>query len=132
MIKVSGVAQLGLPVNDLERAIGFYREVLGMSLVRRIVSRQRPDTTQPTIAELKAGTDSVFLFERPHPRTKDALQEDGIAHHALSVSREQFDAALTELKQLGLFRMGPVEYPSGLSLYFFDSEGNHLQLEVSV
>ena len=109
---------------------GFRTGDLSVDLVRRIVSRQRPDTTRPTIAELRAGSDAIFLFERPVQRVRNALDEDGIAHHALTVTREEFDKALVELKALGLFRSGPIEYPSGLGLYFFDPDGNHLQLEV--
>ncbi len=131
VFQVTSVAQLGLPVNDLEKAIAFYRDTLGLQLVRRIVSKQRPDTTRETIAEMQPPSGiSVFLFERQHPRQKDSLAEDGIAHHAFSVTQEQFDTAMVALKEMGLFRLGPMQHPSGLALYFFDPDGNHLQLEV--
>ena len=34
MIKTKGVYHIGIPVNDIERAVKFYTEVLGMTVAK--------------------------------------------------------------------------------------------------
>jgi predicted enzyme related to lactoylglutathione lyase len=55
---------------------------------------------------------------------------DGTAHITLQTSKEDFDKAVGELKKSGVKVLidKPVERPTGRGLYFFDTEGNYLQL----
>ena len=61
MIKTKGVYHIGIPVNNMERAVKFYTEVLGMTNLRsgaddmgKILSRE----------ELRSGDFPVVLFRR--------------------------------------------------------------------
>lgn len=133
-MEVRGFGHGGVPVNNLEAAISFYTQTLGLRLERRIVSTIQGHTAEEhgaTIAELSCGDGApFFLWQRSMPRRKDALGEDGIAHSAFVVSQPDFEEAMGTLKQMGLFDRGPVVHPSGPSFYFFDPDGNYLQLEV--
>lgn len=122
MIQTAGIYHIGIPVDDLDRAEGFYTEVLGMKVAARI------GESGARITRLKCGAADVVLFERPRPLHRNTLQEDGIAHQAFEVAPEAFDEALELLKREGYYHEGPVVRRSGRAVYFFDSEGNYQQL----
>lgn len=127
MIKTRGVYHLGIPVNDMERAVKFYTEVLGMTVAKL----NRDDMGDKlNRADLRAGDDMVVLFQRPHPVEKNALKDDGATHQAFVVSAEDFELAAKKMKDWGvkIYDIPTVERPSGRGFYFFDSEGNLLQL----
>jgi glyoxylase I family protein len=52
-------------------------------------------------------------------------------HIALQTSKEDFDHAVDELKKAGVKVLidKPVARPTGRGLYFFDTEGNYIQLQ---
>jgi glyoxylase I family protein len=127
MIKAKGIYHLGIPVDDMERAIKFYTEVLGM-----VVTKKGADDMGDRLsrAELRVGNDIVDLFLRPRPRERDALQENGATHQAFTVSPEDFDLAVQKMTEWGVkvHTTPHVARPTGRGFYFFDSEGNLLQL----
>jgi glyoxylase I family protein len=127
MIKTRGIYHIGIPVNDIERAVKFYTEVLGMSVAKL----NRDDMGEGLArAELRSGDSMVVLFQRPAPLEKNALKEDGATHHAFVVDNEDFDRAAREMREKGvrLHSVPEVERPSGRGFYFFDPDGNLLQL----
>ena len=127
MIKAKGIYHLGIPVDDMDRAVKFYTEVLGM-----VVTKKGTDDMGDRLsrAELRAGNDIVDLFLRPRPRERDALQESGATHHAFEVSSEDFELAVRKMAEWGVrvHTTPHVARPTGRGFYFFDSEGNLLQL----
>ena len=127
MIKTRGVYHIGIAVNDMERAVKFYTEVLGMSVAKL----NRDDMGDKlNRADLRSGDDMVVLFQRPHPVEKNALKEEGATHQAFLVSNEDFEIAAKKMKDWGVkvYDIPTVERPTGRGFYFFDSEGNLLQL----
>jgi len=131
MIQISGVYHLGYPVDNLERAEGFYTEVLGFQVEGRIVDQEIPTAPPTRLTRMRQGSTSLVLFQRPRPLDRNTLREDGIAHQAFEVTPEVFDRAMEELKAGGIFDSGPIARPSGRAFYFFDTEGNYLQLHTS-
>ncbi|HEX9446283.1 MAG TPA: VOC family protein [Candidatus Binatia bacterium] len=127
MINTKGVYHIGIPVNDVARAVKFYTEVLGM----KIAKLNRDDMGDHlNRADLRSGDDMVALFQRPRPVEKDALKEDGATHHAFIVDREDFDLAVQKMKEWGVkvHNVPTVDRPTGSGFYFFDPDGNLLQL----
>lgn len=127
MVMTKGLYHIGIAVNDVERAVKFYTEVLGM----KIAKLNRDDMGDHlNRADLRSGDDMVVLFQRPKPIEKDAVAEDGATHHAFVVDREDFDAAIKKMKELGVktHTTQTVDRPSGSGFYFFDPDGNLLQL----
>jgi predicted enzyme related to lactoylglutathione lyase len=50
-------------------------------------------------------------------------------HTAFSTSKEDFDLALEKMKEWGVrLHLAPICYRGGRTIYFFDSEGNYLQI----
>jgi catechol 2,3-dioxygenase-like lactoylglutathione lyase family enzyme len=125
MIQTTGIYHIGIPVDDLDRAEGFYAKVLGMKVAARI------GESGARLVRLKCGDADVVLFQRPRPLNRNTLQEDGIAHQAFEVAPDAFDEALDFLKREGYYHEGPVVRPSGRAVYFFDSEVNYQQLHAS-
>ena len=127
MIKTKGVYHIGIPVNDMERAVKFYTEILGMTIAKL----NRDDMGDKlSRADLRSGNDMVVLFQRPNPVEKDALEEEGATHQAFLVDPEEFELAVKKMKEQGVkvHSVPTVERPSGRGFYFFDPEGNLLQL----
>jgi glyoxylase I family protein len=139
MFKLNGVYHLGLPVNDLQRATKFYGEVLGMKCIK-----VEPDTETGTLYNdalghypmtarlcMADGT-TVVLFQRPKPVERGDF-DDGTAHLSLELAKEDFATALSDLKRAGVKIMYEEHVrETGRSLYFFDPEGNYLQLHSPV
>jgi glyoxylase I family protein len=127
MIKTKGVYHIGIPVNDVGRAVKFYTEVLGM----KVAKLNRDDMgDRLNRADLRSGDDMVVLFQRPQPLEKDALAQDGATHHAFIVDREDFELAVQKMKGWGvkIHNVPNVDRPTGSGFYFFDPDGNLLQL----
>lgn len=127
MIKTKGVYHIGIPVNDMERAVKFYTEVLGMTIAKL----GRDDMGDKlNRADLRSGGDMIVLFQRPDPVAKNALKEDGATHHAFVVEPEDFELAAKKMNERGvkIHQVATVERASGRGFYFFDTEGNLLQL----
>jgi catechol 2,3-dioxygenase-like lactoylglutathione lyase family enzyme len=127
MITTTGIYHIGIPVNDVERAVKFYTEVLGM----KVAKLNRDDMGDHlNRADLRSGDGMVVLFQRPMPIEKDALKEDGATHHAFTVSPEDFELAAQKMKDWGVkvHSIPTVNRQSGRGFYFFDPDGNLLQL----
>ena len=72
----------------------------------------------------------VVLFQRPVPLDGEFIEREGATHQAFSVSREDFELAKRNMKDCGvrIHTTPAVDRPSGSGFYFYDSEGNLLQL----
>ena len=127
MIKTKGIHHIGMPVNDVERAVKFYTEILGMTVAKL----SRDDIGDGLgRADLRSGDSVVVLFQRPRPLEKDSVAEDGAMHHAFLVDDEDFELAVKKMKDWGVkvYKTPTVDRPTGRGFYFFDPDGNLLQL----
>jgi catechol 2,3-dioxygenase-like lactoylglutathione lyase family enzyme len=127
MIRTKGIYHMGIAVDDMDRAVNFYTEVLGMK-----ISKTGKDDMGKilTRTELRSGDDIVVLFERPHAVNKNAIEENGAMHQAFEVEREDFELAARKMQEWGvkLHTTERVDRGGGSGFYFFDTEGNLLQL----
>jgi glyoxylase I family protein len=94
MSGVSGVHHVSLVVADTERALGFYRDILGL-----VIEPSRPQLSFPGVW-LRLGEQQLHLLELPNPDPVDGRPEHGgrDRHTALSVADlapfcERLDAA---------------------------------------
>jgi catechol 2,3-dioxygenase-like lactoylglutathione lyase family enzyme len=135
MFKIKGVHHLGLPVNDMERAKKFYTEVLGMGCAKVDVDIETCGLDKeamghyPLTARLfmQNGAELV-LFQRPKAIERGDF-DDGTSHLSLELAKEDFATAVSDLKKAGVKIMYEEHVrESGRSAYFFDPEGNYLQI----
>ena len=92
MITTKGIYHIGIPVNDVERAVKFYTEILGMTIAKL----NRDDMGDHlNRADLRSGDSMVVLFQRPKPIEKDALKKTAPhirlsrSHRKISSSRQK-------------------------------------------
>lgn len=123
-MKLNGIHHIALNVRDLDRAEAFYTDVLGFSVMERFSKGLRH-------IMLDTGNSAIALFEAPDLDTKsstDLMSETGFMHFAFRADKDQFDAIVEELCLKVDIDEGPVERGNGMSVYFNDPDGNHLEI----
>jgi catechol 2,3-dioxygenase-like lactoylglutathione lyase family enzyme len=120
-IHMKTIDHLILKVNDLERSVMFYRDILGFE---------------------HAGTDGPFTLLRVSPDFQLQLvpyRTAGMEHYAFALSRAEFDMVLSKLKKAGIPygpRFDSVGKEEGIGnetgargaapTVYFDDPNNHL------
>ncbi|PRY13550.1 VOC family protein [Kineococcus rhizosphaerae] len=109
----SGVATVWVPVDDMDRAVAFYGQTLGLDVT----------STSPDWSEIDAGGLMIGLNGREETATRSAggavisFQPDG-----------GLDDEVARLKDAGVEFTGPIsDHEWGRIAPFKDSEGNDLQ-----
>lgn len=92
-VQVTGINHVVLHVQDMERSVRFYTEVLGFES-RRIASGSGPDR----MSFLRCGTQGLDLFERPG----DVHGGQEMNHMALSVTAGELDQVIAALGAAGV------------------------------
>lgn len=139
---IDGVHHASVAVSNINKAIVFYRDVLGLKLLYMVESAGEETSrgvgvkgANMKIAVLKAGDDIIELIQYVTPRGKpyDRLPCDiGNMHIAFRVS--DINKVYDELKKKGVnFNSPPIEIIEGpmkgwLWVYFNDPDGAQLEL----
>jgi len=119
---------IAITVQDMDRAVAFYRDVLGFEVLGQLMLN---DGTFKLVY-LQAGDGRIELFsftESGRPSDTQGRNEDlGFKHVAFSV--DDVDAVAERLKEHDVpFTVEPVDAPGGVRLAFFhDPDGNLLEL----
>ena len=118
-----GVHHLALLCSDVEQTIRFYQDLLGFPLVELFENRDYKGSTH---LFFDLGHDNTLaFFDFPDLGLGPYAEVLGGFHHlAISVSREQWDAARARLAEAGI----PTQIESEISLYFSDPDGVRLEL----
>ena len=122
-VTIAGYSHVAVMVDDLDAAIGFYRDVLGFSLL------PRPDFGPGTEgAWLQLGTAQVHLGT-----VDTVVKPSGFPHIALHVPAEVWDDTMAELEARGVtFDMQPrerVDFGKRVRAAFVrDPAGNAIEL----
>jgi lactoylglutathione lyase len=144
--RLAGIHHLGLTVSDIERSIGFYRDVLGMTLIRRrphvdndyVASQTGYPGVVLNVASFKVSPESVASLEvvqymnQGGAPADSATNRPGNSHLCLLVS--DLRACYADLNDKGVrFKSEPVTITAGpnlggLVVYFFDPDGYTLEL----
>ncbi len=145
MASVTGIDHFGATVSDIERSLGFWRDLLGLEEVGRGVIEWEHidrlvalDDTKIEWAELKipgGGTVEIMQYHRPTgmPVPPGAENEPGRSHLSLLV--DDLDATLAELRDAGVrsrtdepVAMEKGAYAGGKGAYIFDPDGVQIEL----
>ena len=110
---VAGVHHVSLNVTDVERAVGFYCDTLGVRVL------PRPDLgVAGAWLELPDGR-QIHLIQAPLPTQTGQ-------HVAFAV--DDIDAATAHLTALGIEVLGPRPVGTARQAFFADPDGNRLEL----
>lgn len=127
-MKIKGVSELALWVQDLNASVQFYRDELGFEEVEIDEGRN---------AFLRSGDLLLVLFNPENPGTKlseEYIQKHGkprgsLYHLGLLIERGEIDEFADELKSSGREVRGPVDFPAGRRSYFVeDPDENTIEL----
>ena len=109
-----GVHHVSLNVSDVDAAIAFYADTLGMT-----VRSDRPDFGFGG-AWLDVGGQQVHLIEGPPPEPRGQ-------HFAVRVA--DLDGVVAELRSRGIAVSDPVPVGSGRQSFLSDPSGNSIELQ---
>lgn len=140
---INGVHHISLATNDLERMLGFYRDLLGLE-VREAWQVEKSDATFQTIvgmedaafhaAWLRAGNVEIEIFHYLNPRGKDVVPapacDAGIRHICFDVS--DLAGEYRRLTVAGVpFFSKPQHVPAAAvtTVYARDPDGNIVELQ---
>ena len=139
---IRGVHHTAISTGDLERSLGFYRDLLGFEAVldwswprgtETMDATHRLEDTSGRVVLLRAGNAMLELFEyaSPAPRRADPgrrLCDHGITHLCLDV--DDLDAEYQRLRGAGVeFHAEPVDYGTVKCTYAQDPDGNVIELQ---
>ncbi|MBV9861265.1 MAG: VOC family protein [Alphaproteobacteria bacterium] len=120
-LRVVGLNHVVLRVASLERAIGFYRDVLGCHVERRL--------DEPKLVQLRAGAQMIDLM----PTAPGEAPGRNMDHFAVRVAQLEPSAIAAHLARHGIAagevrrRYGAEGY--GSSIYINDPDGNVVELK---
>jgi catechol 2,3-dioxygenase-like lactoylglutathione lyase family enzyme len=120
-LRVKGLDHVVLRVADMDRAIAFYEQVLGLHVERRLESIG--------LVQLRAGSAMIDLV----PRTEDENDGRNMDHFAVQIEEMDVPALTAHLKRHGIDpgevrrRYGAEGY--GSSIYIADPDGNTVELK---
>jgi catechol 2,3-dioxygenase-like lactoylglutathione lyase family enzyme len=137
---IKGMNHVGVSVSDLNRAIAFYRDVLGMEVVvQRPFGGEKYEMilglkgARGQVALLRFGDIQIELFEFASPRPKRGdprrpICDHGITHFCLEVT--DIDDAYARLKAKGVsFHCSPQSFSGkAIATYGRDPDGNVFEL----
>lgn len=121
---ITGISEIALWVDDLDRAVEFYRDRLGFEVESLDPGRN---------AFLRIGELYVVLFNPAEPGTALANEylarvgspRGGVYHVAFTTEPDEMDAFAERLRADGVAVKGPVAFPSGRRSYFLEDPDEH-------
>lgn len=113
---IVGIEEIFLKVKDMEKALGFYRDILGLEVDKRDAER----------TYLQAERGHIVLQLEQHTGRH---QGGGPLHYAFTVTEESFDQVLERLQGGRWFSRGPYgERGQGRALFIIDPDGNETEV----
>ena len=120
-LRIKGLDHVVLRVADIDRAIAFYEQVLGLHVERRL--------PEIGLVQLRAGSAMIDLV----PRREDENDGRNMDHFAVRIERMDVPALSAHLRAHGVDpgevrrRYGAEGY--GSSIYITDPDGNTVELK---
>lgn len=121
MARVTGLGHVGIYVRDLERMVGFYRDLLGMQVTKQnwrlgvVFLSADPEAVDHEIALMRG---------RPSPDDPHLIQQISLRVASLDDLR----AFYRRLSAEGYRIENVVNHASAVGCYFFDPEGNRTEV----
>jgi catechol 2,3-dioxygenase-like lactoylglutathione lyase family enzyme len=121
---ISGLVEVVLIVDDMERSLSFYRGTLGLELIS-------PQELPVKFLRIGPPTDGLPKQIVLVPRTREhGLPSGQLLHHiGLEVSPDDFDAERARLERLGFaLRSGTHPFMPVDAFYLDDPDGNEIEI----
>ena len=122
--KVSGIDHVAINVRDLDKAVAFYRDVLGLAVTQREPSKPGVEYFLDCGPSL-IGVIQAKDFEQQHPFANEGL---GSNHFSFRIHAKDFDSMIQHLERHGVKIEFAKKRDKSWSLYFYDLDGNKLEM----
>ena len=120
----AGIGHVHLKVADLDRAIGFYRDTLGFTLVQRL-----PDNSAAFLAAGGYHHHVALNTWMSRGGTPAAPRHTGLYHLAIRYpARRDLAVAVRRLIEGGIRLQGVADHGVSESIYLLDPDGNGVEL----
>jgi glyoxylase I family protein len=131
-MQLTGLHHVTLIAHDLDRSATFYRDVLGLALVREGANDDDPGARHFWFGDA-AGTPGTLISLLEYPGLPEGVAGKGSTHHvAFSVgSAAEQDAWREWLESRGVPCSEALERGGLRSLYFRDPDGHVLEIAVA-
>jgi glyoxylase I family protein len=128
-MRLLGLHHVTVIVSDLDRTAAFYRDVLGLTLVREGVNDDDPDARHFWFGDAR-GTAGTLMSFMEYPQMEHGKVGVGSVHHvALSVaSREELDACRDHLRARGVDCTDVFDRGGLQSIYLRDPDENIIEI----
>jgi glyoxylase I family protein len=128
-MRLTGLHHVTAICADLERTTAFYRDLLGLTLVREARNDDDPDARHFWFGD-QQGTPGTLVSFMEYPQLEEGRQGPGAAHHwAFQVaSREELDAWLQYLRARDVQCTDVLERGGLRSVYLRDPDGHLVEI----
>jgi glyoxylase I family protein len=128
-MRLLGLHHVTVIVADLQRTTEFYRDVLGLALVREAVNDDDPEARHFWFGDAR-GTAGTLMSFMEYPQMEPAKVGVGSVHHvALSVaSSEELDAWRDYLRSRGIDCTDVFDRAGLRSIYLRDPDDNIIEI----
>ncbi len=124
MTFIFGIDHVAINVEDLDKALAFYTQVLGLKVTQR-------EPSKPGIEYfLDCGHSLIGLIQARSFTEKHPFQEDGLGanHFSFRIKAKEFDAMIARLEDSNVRIAFAKKRDKSWSLYFYDMDGNKLEM----
>lgn len=124
MIRILGVDHVAMNVKDIDKAVEFYTQVIGLKITER-------EPSKPGIEYfLDCGPSLIGIiqaknFDKSHPFENEGL---GANHFSFRIHANDFDPMIKRLEQHDVKIEFAKKREKSWSLYFYDLDGNKLEM----
>jgi catechol 2,3-dioxygenase-like lactoylglutathione lyase family enzyme len=128
-LKLGGIHHVTAICADLERTVSFYRDLLGLTLIKRTTNEDDPGARHFYFGDSEATPGSIVTFME-YPNMDQGAIGVGVVHHfALRAgSLDELNAWHKHLNEHGVQATEPINRTYYSSIYFRDPDGNILEI----
>ncbi len=124
MIRIQGIDHVAINVRDIDKAVQFYTQVIGLKITEREPSKAGIEYF------LDCGPSLVGIIQakdlgRSHPFLDEGL---GANHFSFRIHAKDFDAMIKRLEENNVKIEFAKKREKSWSLYFYDLDGNKLEI----
>jgi len=128
-LKLGGIHHVTAICSNLDRTVSFYRDLLGMTLIKRTTNEDDPGARHFYFGDSEASPGSIVTFMEYSNMDQGAIGVGVVHHFALRAgSLDELHAWHKHLNEHGVQATEPINRTYYSSIYFRDPDGNILEI----
>ena len=124
MIKIQGIDHVAINVRDIDQAVHFYTNVIGLNITER-------EPSKPGIEYfLDCGSSLIGIIQAKDFSSQHSFAQEGLGanHFSFRVHSNDFEAMIKRLEENNVTIEFAKKREKSWSLYFYDIDGNKLEV----